>query len=206
MGRFGSRRRPLCPDRSRGEPWRPWADPRVGTWLTLNRDELAAFVSAQGPLLLRRIRRKLSPSARDLFDSQDVFSTMLRRVDKLAAQGRLRAESEAQLVALLTAIVDHAVIDRARISERKKRVERRAAQSARADRKSVVPEDSLATHSQLDVLNQLITDPADRELLRLRLQGASFSNISEATGKPEGTLRWRWGRLGRYLRDHVEQQ
>jgi hypothetical protein len=61
-----------------------------------DRDAAAAFVTRYGTRIRRRLRGKMSPSIRRLFDSQELMSTVARRLDAFVRSGRLAAVSEGQ--------------------------------------------------------------------------------------------------------------
>ncbi len=60
-----------------------------------DREASAEFISRYGPRIRRRVRGKLSPAMRRLFDSQEILATVARRLDQMVASGERRAEGMA---------------------------------------------------------------------------------------------------------------
>lgn len=161
-----------------------------------DRSTLAALVQQHGPLIRARIRRKLSPGMRRLFDSQDVLSTLFRRVDLLASKGELRASSEAQLVALLVRIADNAVVDRARVINKLNRVEGvdRAWSSSLSSRIAESPDDD-ASSEVLAAAFEALEDTEDRTILDMWLNDTPLDAIAQILDRPASTVRWKWGKI-----------
>ena len=76
-----------------------------------DRDAAAEFISRYDSRIRRRIRGKLGPAMRRLFDSQDIVSTLGRRLDLYVRSGRLEAVSGDQLWSLIMKMAEHGVID-----------------------------------------------------------------------------------------------
>jgi DNA-directed RNA polymerase specialized sigma24 family protein len=161
-----------------------------------DRSALAALVQQHGPLIRARIRRKLSPGMRRLFDSQDVLSTLFRRVDLLASKGELRASSEAQLIALLVRIADNAVVDRARIINKLNRVEGddHAWSTSLRSRIAHCPDDD-ASSDVLASAFEALQDNEDRTILGMWLNDTPLDAIAQILDRPASTVRWRWGKI-----------
>lgn len=161
-----------------------------------DRSALAALVQQHGPLIRARIRRKLSPGMRRLFDSQDVLSTLFRRVDLLASKGELRASSEAQLIALLVRIADNAVVDRARVINKLNRVEGddRAWSSSLSSRIADSPDDD-ASSEVLAAAFEALEDTEDRTILGMWLNDTPLDAIAQILDRPASTVRWKWGKI-----------
>lgn len=79
----------------------------VGAYLLNNADRIRAVA-----------RRKLSPRAKHVYDSEEILSSVLRRVDTIVMAGELRPRSEAELWALIDTIAKHNAINRTRLIER----------------------------------------------------------------------------------------
>ena len=79
-----------------------------------DRDAAAEFVRRYGDLIRLRVREKLGASLRRVLDSEDVLSTVARRLDGIVHDGRLRAGTQAELWSLVTAIANHAVCENVR--------------------------------------------------------------------------------------------
>src|SRR5262245_43990251 len=62
-----------------------------------DRQAAAVFITRYESKIRRRVRGKLSLSMRRIFDSQDIVSTLGRRLDLYVRSGKLEAQSEQQL-------------------------------------------------------------------------------------------------------------
>jgi len=80
-----------------------------------DREAAAEFVSRFGPRIRRRIHGKLGPAMRRLFDSQEILSTLGRRLDVFVGSGSLRATSIEELWSLVFRIADNSLIEKARV-------------------------------------------------------------------------------------------
>lgn len=171
-----------------------------------DRTQLSAFLQAHYPQICGRIRRKLGRHERQLFDSQDIFSTMTRRIDALAARGELRARSEAELIALITTVVDRALIDCFRVSQRLRQLQEPGSGWATllADRLESDSLSGAADPARLSEAFSLLADPADRAILTLWLQGTPHTGTALALGMKPTTVRDRWQRIRQQLESWAE--
>ena len=64
-----------------------------------DRHAAAEFVTKYGPRIRRRVRARMNPSMRRIFDSEELLSTMARRLDQFVHEGRMTAENQARLSA-----------------------------------------------------------------------------------------------------------
>lgn len=168
--------------------------------LSGDRGALAAMMKEHEPLIRARIRRSLNASMRKLFDSQDVFATVVRRVDRLAARGELRARSQAELVSLLSRIAENVVIDRARVIKRLRGAIEVEAEWARAFADRIDRDGGDAPHAVvLSLAFEALDDADDKAILSLWLNGTPHAGISAALGVPESTVRSRWQSIRRRL-------
>src|SRR5690606_17681716 len=78
------------------------------------RQAAAEFLVRHQSLIRRRLRRKLTVSARRLFDSEDLFSTVARRIDQEVERDRLDVASEHELWSLIRKIGENCITDRIR--------------------------------------------------------------------------------------------
>ena len=80
-----------------------------------DREAAALFVSRYGPRIRRRIRGKLGPGMRRIFDSQDILSSVGRRLDAFIHGRKLTANNEQELWGLVHRIASRVLVDKARI-------------------------------------------------------------------------------------------
>lgn len=168
-------------------------------------DRLAAgeFITRYGPMVRRRVRGKLGASMRRLFDSQDILSTVSRRLDRYVASGRVRAVSEAELWKLVFRMVDAAMIDKLRLVKRLKRGERDDPELARlllTRIEDADPSEEDAAAMSLDRAFASLTDPMDRQLLSLWLRGHRHTVIASILGLSHDVTRQRWHTIRLRLR------
>src|SRR5690606_928250 len=81
------------------------------------------FIMTYGSRIRRRIRGKLGPSMRRLFDSQEILSTLGRRLDIYVRDQKLDATEENQLWTLVFRMAENAMVDKTRIYQRLQSVE-----------------------------------------------------------------------------------
>ncbi len=167
-----------------------------------DREAAAIFLMRYGPLVRRRARGKLGRATRAVFDSQDILSTVGRRLDAYVAAGRLQVEDEAQLWAVVNKMTDGAVTDKNRALRRLRSVERGDAAVAELIEPSLTADDQEAARISLDrIVRQL--DDDDRSILSLRVAGNDFRIIGECVGMSEGAVRVRWLRIRHRLAEQL---
>lgn len=165
---------------------------------TGDREAGALFISRYGGRIRRRVRGKLSPAMRRLFDSQEILATVARRLDALVANGEIRAVSDGEVWELVFTIVDHSLVDKARVYQglRAKEGEdsglaelflsrMRAAERSRQDGPEV----------EIDKALRSLGDRVDRQILSLWLMGRDTSCIAAAVEMEPATVRKRWERI-----------
>jgi len=137
----------------------------------------------------------MSSRMRRLFDSQDMFSTVLRRLDQRIRNGRIEADGEKQLIALLHKIASGAFADRARRTDLDDRL------LAAAARDRPVCGDGVARGDLPDTAALLaaVPDEADRELLILRSMGVEYDTIGVLQETRPEALRKRVERMVKRL-------
>ena len=172
-----------------------------------DREAAAEFVREYGDLIRRRIRGKLSSSMRQLFDSQDILSTITRRLDRYVRNGRVRAVDEAQLWSLVFKITEVAVVDRMRAYERLKAVEGEDSPIAQALLSRMDEAEQAEPNSSELVLEQVystLSNPIDRELLTLWLADTPMFRIAAMLNTTPGAIRQRWQALRTRLKRGLE--
>ena len=154
----------------------------------------------------RRVRGKLNPSIRRLFDSLDVMSSIGRRLDFYVRSGRLEATNEAQLWALVNTIAHRTVIDKARIFRRLQRVENDDSAFAHEMARRMREAEQASSHGAEEVIElavSMLDDRIDRLILTHWLTETPFAVIAEMVSmKPPG-VRKRWERIRATLRSRL---
>jgi RNA polymerase sigma factor (sigma-70 family) len=152
-----------------------------------DRDAAAAFVSEYGPRIRRRVRQRLGPRVRRVFDSEDILSTLSRKLDRYVAERRLEAMNEAELWGLIARIASNSAVDKARLVQRAERTEHRVAHDEADPHDPPAPAD----RAEFEKLTSSITDPADRTILLRWLAGATSAQTGDLLGLSAAAVRKR---------------
>ena len=160
-----------------------------------SRDAAATFMTRYGSRIRRRIRGKLNPSMRRLFDSLDILSTIGRRLDSYVRSGKLEAASEAQLWALVVRMADNAVIEKSRIFRRLQKVE---AEDSRFSQELLnrLRQAERSGHNgfevELEKAMAQIRDETDKQILSFWLAGSPLTQIAHCVDLAPTAVRKRW--------------
>ena len=173
-----------------------------------DREAAAQFVTRYEDKIRRRIRGKLNPSMRRLFDSQDIFSTVGRRLDQFVRIGKLEAQSENQLWALIFRMATNAVIDKSRMYRSLQRAEGLDSQFAQelmlrfrqAERRY-----EQGVEIEIDNVVNLLSDDIDREILTQWLFGSRLVEIAHSIGMAHTGVRKRWQKIRELLQSEFLQ-
>jgi DNA-directed RNA polymerase specialized sigma24 family protein len=179
------------------------AHPRDGESL---RDLVARWVMEREDMIRAIARRRLTGQTRAVFDSEDVFATVLKRMDELAARGVLRVDSARELTALLTQIVRNSAANKSRLIERSRRLIREDGDYAVAllARLQRCQDDDEATLIVCRMMSWLDT-PEARQILGLRLRGMTHGAIAQAMDSTDTAIRKRWESIRVVLMQRIEQ-
>jgi DNA-directed RNA polymerase specialized sigma24 family protein len=167
-----------------------------------DREASAVFVERYGELIRLRVRDKIGSSVRRVLDSEDVLSTVARRLDGIVHDGRLRAETQGELWALVASIAHHAVLENVRTVRR----DRDAAAGVVAERSGhgwASDETDLGVEDAGEVAERamdLVHNETDRGILWLWLRDRRHTQIARSMGATPAAVRMRWGRIKRTLR------
>ncbi len=171
---------------------------------TGDRSACGEFMLHYGDLLRLRIRDKLSVNLRLVLDSEDVLSTVTRRLDVIVCSERLRAESDRQLWALVMQIAKNVVSENVKrqsgsrmFIDRLANLEDEAAKGAVAGDEA----DPDLVHRALRIL----PCQEDRFVLRKRISGCTHDEIALLSGSTPAAVRMRWSRILKTLRENLER-
>jgi len=172
-----------------------------------DREAAAEFIAEYGPRIQRRVRPKLGQGVRRLFDSQDIVSTVARRLDAYIAAGKLRAADEPQLWAFVFRLTSRAVLDKAAVCSRLRRVESEDALLARSwTTRLETTGDDQNFDFEIERAFTALTDEVDRQILALWLHDTPSREVGELLGMPPGTVRYRWSRIRDSLRQALADE
>ena len=144
--------------------------------------------------LLRLVQSIPSPKAEPFKQwLARVFSTLLRRVDRIVTRGRFTAQSSKEADNLVFAVLRRAISNVFRNGQVRRKGQSRAAVSdtVEADLEFVDHERLRATVAELE--------PEEYDLFIGKLQGATSAEIAERLSTTEGAIRQRW----RVLRERL---
>jgi DNA-directed RNA polymerase specialized sigma24 family protein len=168
-----------------------------------DRSAAARFMELYGVLIRLRVRDKLSVGLRRVMDSEDVLSTVARRLDGMVLEGRLRAQTAPELWSLVQTVAFNAVSE----SHRESRAEPELDADGRVEEHEAVLEAVEAPTSPEAESSGLLVeamdrlgDEADQRVLSMWLRGSNHTHIARSMGLEPSTVRMRWSRLVRVLR------
>ena len=172
-----------------------------------DRTAAADFTARYGDLIRRRVRGKLGPAMRRVFDSMDMLSTIGRRLDLFVRSGRMHAVNDAQLWKLVFEISEVAVLDKVRAFKRLEQAEREDSPVAqlllsRMHRAEGRSQDGPA--EEIERVLALLRSDADRQLLLLWLKDMPLFRIAELLDSTPAAVRKRWQSIRIYLRTELE--
>jgi DNA-directed RNA polymerase specialized sigma24 family protein len=173
--------------------------------LAKDREALARYLLEHEASIRAVARRKLTAGTRSVYDSEDILSSVLRRVDSMAREGSLRPRSEAELWALINTIAANNAINRTRLIERAR---------------NFLTEDGPYAYELLQRLNAFKTDDEvtllvhrmlsclrtaeDRQLLVMYLRGAALNVIAHHLKISAEACRQRWRVIRNLLQERFE--
>lgn len=174
-----------------------------------DREAAAIFITQFDSRIRRRIRGKLNPAMRRLFDSQDILSTVGRRLDQYVRSGSLEAASERQLWALVFKMAANAVVDKSRMFRRLQQVEGpdgRIAQEMLRQLRSADQQASGGVEIELDNVLGMFRDETDREILILWLNGFRLQEIATSIDMAATGVRKRWQKIREQLQVRFKER
>lgn len=172
-----------------------------------DRTAAAEFVLQYEPQIRRRIRGKLGRRLRRLFDTQDILSTLLRRLDVLILGHHLRAQSEEQMWSLVMRIAETAVLEKGRMMHRLKRrddLDPDLAEQMSSRLTSAAEEDDFDV--QMTAVFDLVENGTDRQILWMWLAGYEHPVTARVLGISHDAVRKRWERVKTHIRIGMREQ
>lgn len=166
-----------------------------------DREAAAAFLTEHELLLRRRYRQKLGRALRRLVDSQEIVSTIARRLDRAVSRGGVKAENQSQFWSLIFRIGDNALADKARTLAQLRRAEEQETSRAShtADHGPAAP--ALYGRFRIEELAQRLPSDVDRRILARLAEGAALQDIATEVGMSPAAVRKRWERARQILRE-----
>jgi hypothetical protein len=160
-----------------------------------DRAAAAVFITRYGDRVRRRVRGKLNPAMRRVFDSQEILSTVGRRLDSYVRSGQLEADTVGQLWALVFRMTENAVVDKGRIFQRLRRTEGEdsvfAATLSRRLREAE-QRDPVGAEIEVETALRSFDDGIDRQILAMWLAGTPLKEIAIVVERSPEAVRQRW--------------
>lgn len=166
-----------------------------------SRCEIANLLLHNREVLRGRVSRKLRQAGVDGIDTEDVLSSVLRRIDMALLRGVLRTEDNREFWAYVVAVTNNVTLNKLRTARvRLIGVPTRGDEPRRlASRFAGCSDNDEAAELLHDMIMSLRSD-TDRELVFWKLSGTSYIAISAATGRSPEALRSQWAKICRQLR------
>lgn len=171
-----------------------------------DREAVSEFITHFGELIKRRVRGKLGKGMRRIFDSQEILSTVSRRLDQYVCKGKLQAQDQPQLWSLLTRMIDAALVDKIRVYKRLHAVEQEDSDFARRllvrmrDGEARSPD---GAELELSSAFQCLQSDVDREVLALWLNDVPHTQIAEQLDCTPAAIRQRWQSIRNRLKEQL---
>jgi DNA-directed RNA polymerase specialized sigma24 family protein len=164
-----------------------------------DRDAAAEFMVVYGPRIRRRFRSLISRALHRIFDTEDLLSTVARRLDEIVLRRRLQAHSVQELWSLIARISSNSASRRALEGPR----ESGLPESEAHPLEPVDTPAALAAQEQADLVADACVQrvpPRDHDLVRWRLERRPFGQIASLLGIETPAARKRWERIAAALR------
>ncbi|MFN7020384.1 MAG: RNA polymerase sigma factor [Phycisphaerales bacterium] len=168
-----------------------------------DREAASRFVSEFGEVIRRRVRGKLGRGMRRLFDSQEILSTLSRRLDRYVRDGQVRAGDTPQLWGLVFKMVDAALVDKARVYARLRGIEGEDSEFARSALRRFSEKEHQGDEGvelEIDSAFRCLRSDVDRELLAMWLNDVPFRQIAALLNTTPEAARQRWQSIRAHLR------
>jgi DNA-directed RNA polymerase specialized sigma24 family protein len=170
------------------------------------RQAVAQFAIDNSAKIRAIARRKLTKVTRTVHDSEDVLSSVLRRLDTMAEGGNLRPRSEQELWGLITVIARNCAVSRTRLIERAKELltedgplayeVMRRLNACRGDEEATI---------LLRRMMAALPESQDRQIFDLQFRGATHGAIAGLLGISPDACRHRWMAIRRKLAEWFAQ-
>lgn len=144
---------------------------------------------------------------RRLFDSQEILSTLGRRLDTFVHGKQIKASSVPELWALVLKIADNSLLEKARVYrglQRKEGEDSPLAASVLMRLREAEERDSAAPEIEIAEVMRSLGDQLDREILSLWLLGRRHVHIAKSLGIAPTAVRKRWQKIREHLRVRFE--
>jgi hypothetical protein len=170
-----------------------------------DRQAAALFITENADLIRRRFRKRISRSVRRLFDSQDLISTLGRRLDRIVGGGTLGAASIAELWSLVMVLARCSLSEHSDKAMRHREFRDEETGTEGLTAWTAEPQGGANLNAPgggalLERCIQRLGNGTDATILMLRVGGLSHGQIAEQLGISIEATRKRWQRIRSSLR------
>jgi hypothetical protein len=170
------------------------------------RSTLAEYLMRNEVTIRKMARAKLTREVQSISDSEDVFSSVVRRVDLMVVKGTLRPRSLGELWKCIEAITVNLAVDRVRMISRLRQFTAEDGDFAQHVIKRL---EGFSSDDQAAILlyRMMMSLPVaeDRQLLDLRIRGATIKAAAGLLGMKFDAASMRWFRLKMKLSKQFEE-
>lgn len=187
-----------------GTPTRPPSE-LIALIRSGDREAAAEILTRYRPLIRQRCRAQIGAALNSVTDSEDLWSTVARRVDTAIVRGATSFKTESAFWAFVSKLIRNAVIDRSRVLARLNRVADDDAPFAAILRERLEHELDALDSGVLAAAIDAIESSRDREILTQWLCERTHGQIAESLGMTEAAVRVRWHEIRQRLRTHFTE-
>ncbi len=155
-----------------------------------DREAAAEFVFHYRALLEARVRDWMSSS----LNSDDVLSTVVRRLDNLVSEKKVQAKSVSAMRSLIYSIARNAIREQSRIDRNEFAAASDVCHSRSQEAASPIAQ-LMDNSSLVDGIPEALPCETDRAILWSRLHDHSHNQIASALDAPPAMVRMRWSRI-----------
>jgi RNA polymerase sigma-70 factor (ECF subfamily) len=156
------------------------------------------------PQVRRLIRVRLTdPQLRRVFDSADIFQSVLGKFFVKVLEGRYDPQEPGELLRLLATMASHKIIDQARKPGHRKAEPRGGDLIDRLPGQAGTPSSVVAFHELLDQVASRLSEEELR-IARLRADGKSWAEVAAEVGGEPDAVRKRFERAVQRVRERLE--
>lgn len=170
------------------------------------RKELAEYLDQHRDEIRQAVRKKLNRVTRVVCDSEEIASSVIRRLDELAHEGRLRPANDTELWGLIHTIAVNAAITATRKESLRGflRTDIDPDQiTCRYTRDEPLDEDD---RGALESAAFQLKDSTDRQMVLMRIRGASHKVIAATLGISHDAARQRWSQVVRRMIEFAKEE
>lgn len=159
-----------------------------------DRVAVAEFVRQVEPVILKRIRQKMGGRMRRVFDSEEALSSTRRRLDQMAARGKLRITGQEELRALILILAEHVVAD---LGAKAAHILKGETATVVRERAAVHPDrdDEQSRDRSRAIMSE--AKPKESEIAQYKARGIRLDVAASLLGQSHDAVKQTWSRFAR---------